>query len=276
MNKTICRQVQWVCCLNLLFLTVATAGLIQDDFSGASLNATVWGATNTSGAVLPSQAGGQLTTSVTTAGQNQRALIYSVATDFDFTAQPLTLSADIASLGGTGAQLFPVNRYMLIGSFGTNPEILNRYYPGSELRLGVWLSAGQTNGVNYLEVGTVRIGNITTTREIYSGSLSSMSLLLDGTNYSVLASGTDGFSVGSGSGFSGTLANVIASEYNGHFRFAMGSANSYQGSVTTGATAAWDSVSVVPEPGTLSLMLVAGGLVVGWQKRRKTGVRAGG
>ena len=263
------RNVQLGVCLNLGFLTLASATFIQEDFSGATLNSSIWGATNTSGAAAPSQAGGGLTTSVTTSGQNQRSLIYSVATDFDFTVQPLTLSANISSLGGVGALSQPVNRYLLIGSFGTNTETLSRYYPGSELRFGVWLSAGQTNGVNYLEVGTVRIGNITTTRQIYSGDLTAMSLTLNGTAYSVSASGTGGFSVGTGNSFNGTLANVIASEYDGDFRFAMGAANSYQGTVTTGASAVWDSVSVVPEPGTLALLAIgAGGLIASRRRLR--------
>ena len=269
MNAVFCRAVQLGVSLNLVFLTLASATLIQDDFSGASLNTGIWGATNTSGAAAPSQAGGGLTTSVTTGGQNQRALIYSVATDFDFTVQPITLSANISSLGGEGTLSQPVNRYLLIGSFGTSAENLNRYYPGTELRYGVWLSAGQTNGVNYLEVGTVRIGNVTTTRQIYSGELTSMSMTLNGTAYSVSAGGTGGFSVGSGSGFSGTLANVIASDYDGDFRFAMGAANSYQGAVTTGASAVWDSVSVVPEPGTLAMLVLgAGGLMASRRRLR--------
>lgn len=250
-------------CLNLGFLTGASATLIQDDFSGASLNTNVWGSAFTGGAAAPSQAGGELTTSVTTGGQNQRSLIYSQETDFNFSLQPITMSADIVALGGEGSATQPVNNYLLIGSFGTNTEVLSRYYPGSELRLGVWLSAGETNGVNYLEVGTVRIGSITTARYEYSGELTSMSMTLYGTSYSVTAEGINGFSVGSGNGFTGTLANVNSAEYNDQYRFAMGSANSYQGGVTTGASAIWDSVSVVPEPGTLALLLIGvGGLAV--------------
>ena len=269
MSAVFFRNVQLGVCLNLGFLTLASATFIQEDFSGASLNSSIWGSANTGGAAAPSQAGGGLTTSVTTSGQNQRSLIYSVATDFDFTVQPLTLSANISSLGGVGTLSQPVNRYLLIGSFGTNTETLSRYYPGSELRFGVWLSAGQTNGVNYLEVGTVRIGNVTTTRQIYSGDLTAMSLTLNGTAYSVSASGTGGFSVGTGNSFNGTLANVIASEYDGDFRFAMGAANSYQGTVTTGASAVWDSVSVVPEPGTLALLAIgAGGLMASRRRLR--------
>jgi len=261
MNKSIFRRVLWMCGLYLVSVTLAPASLIQDGFSGTSVNTNIWGTAFTGGASAPSQADGKLTTQVTTTSQNQRTLLHSLRTDLDFFAQPLTMSADIASLGGTGSELRPVNRYLLIGSFGTNTETLSQYYPGSELRFGVWLSAGQTNGVNYLEVGTVRIGNVTTTREVYTGTLSSMSIVLDGTSYSVSATGTDGFSVGIANSFSGTLANVIASEYNDHFRFAMGAANSHLGSVTAGASAEWDSVSVIPEPGTLGLTAMALGVL---------------
>ena len=249
MNSMLFKDMQRVCLLNLVFLSLASASLIKDDFEGASLDTNLWGYANTEGAVAPAKAGRGLATHVSTNDQNHRALIYSVKTDFDFTAKSLTLSARISALGGEGSVSQPVNRYLLIGSFGTQAEVLNRYYPGSELRYGVWLLAGQTNGVNYLEVGTVRLGNVTTTRAIYTGQLTSMSLTLYGTSYSVSARGTGGFSVGTGAGFSGTLANVYAAEYNGHFRFAMGAANSYQGAVTTGAAADWESVSVIPEPG---------------------------
>ena len=249
MNSLFIKDMQRVCLLNLVFLSLASASLIQDNFEGASLDTNLWGYANTGGALAPAMADGGLATQVSTNAQNQRSLIYSVKTDFDFTAKPITLSADISALGGEGAVSQPVNRYLLIGSFGTQTEVLNRYYPGSELRYGVWLSAGQTNGVNYLEVGTVRIGNVTTTRVTYAGQLTSMSLTLHGNSYSVSASGTGGFSVGTGTGFTGTLANVIASEYNAHFRFALGAANSYQGAVTTGASVEWESVSVNPEPG---------------------------
>ena len=75
--------------------------------------------------------------------------------------------------------------------------------------------------------------------------------------------------MGTGNSFNGTLANVIASEYDGDFRFAMGAANSYQGTVTTGASAVWDSVSVVPEPGTLALLAIgAGGLMASRRRLR--------
>ena len=274
MNAVFCRAVQLGVCLNLVFQTVVSATLIHDDFSGVTLDTNRWGSAFTGGAAAPSQAGGGLTTSVTTGGQNQRSLIYSVATDFDFTVQPLTLSANISSLGGAGTITNPVNRYFLIGSFGTNTETVSRYYPGSELRFGVWLSAGQTNGANYLEVGTVRIGTVTTTRQIYSGELTSMSMTLNGTAYSVSASGTGGFSVGTGNSFNGTLANVIASDYDGDFRFAMGAANSYQGAVATGASAVWDSVAVVPEPGTLVLLVIGAGGVIASRRRSRLSRRA--
>ena len=271
MKDMICRHIPWVCCLYLLSAPVVSGNLIQDDFSGVSINTGIWGVTNTvGGSLAPSQTVGKLTTMVTVTGQNQRALLYSVRTDLNFFAQPITLNANIATLGGTGSVMFPVNRYLLIGSFGTNTGFnMNQYYPGSELRFGAWLLAGQTNGVNYLEVGSVRIGNVTANRQIYTGVLTNMSLTLFKTSYSVTASGSDGFSVGSGNSFTGTLANVFSNEYNNSFRFAMGAANSFQGPVAAGASAQWDSIAVIPEPAFLSLALVLGGGLIYWRTIRR-------
>ena len=250
MNNLLRRLVQWLCCVYFVSITLASASQIQDDFGGVSLDQTLWGSANTGGASVPMQAVGELTTHVVTNSQNQRSLIYSVRTNLNFTIKPLTMSAKIARLGGEGSVTYPVNRYLLIGSFGKGTENLSRYYPGTELPLGVWLLAGQTNGVNYLEVGTVRLGNVTTTREIYTGVLTSMSLTLHGSLFTVNASGTGSFSVGVKNSFTGKLANLHAWEYHDHFRFAMGSANSYQGAVTEGASAGWDSVTVTPDPGS--------------------------
>ena len=275
MNDMIRRHVQWVSCLYLLTVPLVSANLIQDDFSGVSIDTGLWGATNTSGASVPAQVDGKLTTLVTVTGQNNRALLYSVRTDLNFFAQPITLSANIATLGGTGSVLYPVNRYLMIGSFGTNTEVVSRFYPGTELRFGAWLLAGETNGVNYLEVGTVRIGNVTAARQVYSGVLTNMSLVLNRTAYSVTASGSGGFSVGSGNSFTGTLANVFSNEFNSIFRFAMGAANSYQGAVTAGASAEWESISVIPEPAFLSLVLVLGGGMIVWRNKRKVRANTG-
>ncbi|HMP76083.1 MAG TPA: hypothetical protein PKE12_07300 [Kiritimatiellia bacterium] len=244
----ICRQVGWAGCLVFILAIHAFPCPTVDEFGGASIDTAIWGSANTGAASAPSQTGGKLITTVTGTGQNQRSLIYSLRTNLNFFARSLTLSADIAALGGTGSDIRPVNRYLLIGSFGTGAETFSRYYPGTELTYGVWLSAGQTNGVNYLEVGTVRIGNVTAIRQVYSGVLTNMSLLLDKTSFSVTASGTGGFSVGSGNSFTGTLANVVEADYAGRFRFAMGAANSYQGAVTAGASAEWNNVSIVPTP----------------------------
>jgi len=249
MKNMKCNHLNWIYCFFFASITLASASQIQDDFSGASLDSNLWGAAHTGGASAPYQVGGILTTTVGETGQNQRSLIYSVRTDLDFTAKPITLSANIAFLGGAGAETQPVNRYLLIGSFGEGSETMSRYYPGSELPYGVWLSAGQTNGVNYLEVGTVQIGKVSTTRTVYTGKLTSMSLTLNGVSYSVSASGTDEFSMGPGNSFTGMLENFHPWEYKNHFRFAMGAANSYQGAVTVGATAGWDSVAVTPGPG---------------------------
>ncbi|HMP76090.1 MAG TPA: hypothetical protein PKE12_07335 [Kiritimatiellia bacterium] len=244
MNAFFLRDLLRGGCLNLVFLTLTSASLIQDDFNGSMLDTNQWGTAYTGGAAAPVQTGGGLMVHVETNSQNQRALVFSTRTDLDFTARPITMAATISALGGAGAVQWPVNRYLLIGSFGTQPEIQSRYYPGSELPMGVWLAAGQTNGMNYLEVGTVRLGRVETTREIYQGVLTAMSLTLHGNTYSVSASGIDGFSVGADNRIVGVLANIHTEEYNGHFRFAMGAANSFQGAVSEGASVVWDSVTV--------------------------------
>ena len=248
MNDMIRRHVQWACCVGLWLTPMAFSCPTLDDFGGASVDTAVWGSANTGSANAPSQANGKLYTTVTGTGQNQRSVLYSLRTNLNFFTQAITLSADIAALGGTGSGTRPVNRYLMIGSFGAGAETFSRYYPGTELTYGVWLSAGQTNGVNYLEVGTVRIGTVTTIRQVYSGVLTNLSLVLNKTSFSVTASGSGGFSVGSGNSFTGMLANVSESDYAGRFRFAVGAANSYEGVVTAGASAEWNSVSVVPAP----------------------------
>ena len=247
MSAQISRVMQRVCFFNFVFLTLASASLIQDDFDGISLDTKIWGKANTGGAAAPMLVDGRLIAQVATNSQNQRSLIYSTRTDLDFTSKNLTLSVNLSSLGGKGGVEQPVNCFLLIVCPGTQPEVVSRYYPGSELPLGVWLSAGQTNGVNYLEVGTVRLGRVETVRKVYQGVLSSMSLTLLGESYSVSASGKDGFSVGENNRFSGTLPNIHAEEYRGPCRFAMGVANSYQGAVSEGASALWDSVVVTKE-----------------------------
>ena len=244
MSNRFSKLIQRVCSFNFVFLTLASASLIQDDFNGITLDTNIWGNAHTGGAVAPMLLDGRLTMQVQTNSQNQRSLIYSTRTDLDFTSKKLTLTANISSLGGKGSVEQPVNCFLLIGCPGTQPETLSRYYPGSELPLGAWLSAGQTNGVKYLEVGTVRLGRVETVRKVYEGVLSSMSLTLLGDSYSVSARGGEGFRVGENNQFSGTLANIHAAEYSGHCRFVMGVANSYQGAVAEGASAVWESVDV--------------------------------
>ncbi len=260
------------------FTLVSAQTWINDSFN-STLDAGVWVATS-AGSGSATVSGGNLNISGVTTSNSHRALLLSQATDFNFFDAPITMTTTFTSLGGEGSATIPVNRYMLIGSPGshaTPPFANSRYYVGTELNTGVWLSAGNLNGANYLEVGNVRAGNVTTFRRNYTGDLSSMSLSLNGLSFSVSATGTGGF-VLDGPAFSGTLDRITEAHFNSTvdsgasiFRFAIGASNG-AGTVTSGAAAQFDSVVVIPEPGTLALVGIAlAALVIGKRKQARRG-----
>ena len=232
---------------------------LVDNFNDGSIDAGIWGSANTGGANAPTESGGVLNTTVTSSSSNHRSLLYSLATDFDFYATPFTVQASISSLGGTGDADSPVDRYLLIGN--DNPETLSQYYPSTELNpAGVWVSIQNENGVNYVELGTVRVGVLTSDRRSFTGSLEDITLELDGQNYTVTGSGS-GFSMAGGNNFSGSHT-LVAGDFSSTYRFAIGAGNR-QSAVTSGSVGVWDSVVVssVPEPGTLSFFVIALGCV---------------
>ncbi len=237
---------------------------LLDDFNDGTIDSGLWGTANTGGASAPSESGGSLNTLTTSSGGFQRSLVYSLATNYNFFANPIEIDAAFTSLGGSGDADSPVDRYVLIGN--DDPETTSHYYPSSELNpAGIWASVQNENGTNYVEVGTVRIGSFSSDRRSFTGTLSDLSLELDGQNYTVTASGS-GFSMSGGNSFAGSHT-LVEADFDGNYRFAMGAANR-QSDVSSGSTAEWDSISVtvIPEPASLALFALAG-VAIFWFRR---------
>jgi len=257
MNTMTTRRLLMLCGLALATVPLVSAQTsINEDFSGSLDFTNDWGRLGSGGSPSPSTAGGVLTTTQSSTDSDNRSLIWTRASDYNFYTDPITMTAelsDLSGVGGTGT----VHRYLMISS--TDDD-----HTGYQLGdTGVWLSALNTGGQEYLEVGTRRDGTNVVDRQTYSGTLTSMSLTLDGGNYTVNTTGI----TGDGSSFSGTLDAALTESEFDQFQFNMGVAN--EGAVSTAPSAEWNSVTVIPEPGTLGLVAIAMGVLALSHRKRK-------
>lgn len=260
MNNMNARRLLMLCGLALATVPLVSAQTwINEDFSGSLDFTNDWGRLGSGGSPSPSTADGVLTTTQTSTASDNRSLIWTKASDYNFYTDPITMTAELSDLSGAG-DTGTVHRYLMISS---TDDTNNGYQSGDN---GVWLSALNTGGQEYLEVGTRRSGVNNVDRQTYSGTLTSMSLTLDGGNYTVNTTGI----TGDGSSFSGTLnglGSLVESDFDGDFQFNMGVAN--QEDVSTAPSAEWNSVTVIPEPGTLGLVAIAMGVLALSHRKRK-------
>lgn len=249
-----------------------SAQVLYDDFSGSSVNATIWrttlptgGNTYTGGSSL-TVSGGNLTASVgANTGTNHRAFLLSNASNFNFYLNPITIDIALGTLGGanTSASSF-ADHYVMISNLA-GPE---RGYVNPSSPVSVYASAATTNGTTQLQLGSIVDGNLRSANATYTGTLTNMSLTLNATGFSLTGTGTGGGLPATVSGLWSSLGGISSTNFAGTYYLSLGASN--RGTQTTGSSAQYSSINVIPEPSTYALLTIVGTVALIFMPRRRS------
>ena len=232
-------SVVWLASLN-----APAAQLLFDNFS--STNTSLWSSSTTGS--NPVITNGNLFVQANFLGSNQRALLASVATNFNFLATPMSITLDVTSVsGGNAGGTSFADRYVMISST-TGSE---RNYISGSSGPAVYASIARNGTTNLLQVGGIVGGNFNTRQAAYTGDVTQIVLTFNSVGYSITGSGTNGFSLSGGdiTALWGTSNNPTLTNWNG-FRLATGVSN--RGAQTETNSARYNQIEVNSLPYTIN------------------------
>lgn len=229
---------------------VSPSALISDGFNDGTIDSAKWDPHSSGGAVAPAESGGLLTTTISATGSDQRSLVYSDSTNFNFYSDPITINLSIVSKSGQGSAGTTVHRF---GMIYYDAGDVYRYVAGP-VDAGVYIAAVNHEGTEKVEFGRIKVGEGIgqAVQRTYSGTLTDLALTLDGQNYTVTASGSS-FSMSGGNTFTGTI-DLVESDFNNSFTFSVGV--SHRGSVTAAGSAEWNKASLTTPADSATLLSV--------------------
>ncbi len=264
-------------------LLAAPVTIWEDDFNASSFNPNLALYRNYTG-VNATQGGGTLVYTSTIPNNFAGVHLWTRtdengATDadgkgvYDFFHRPISVTLSGPTFSGPLTAGIGYNLFMLLGiPNGNDPANLTprTAFSGAFARLNY-----DAGGVWSITVGDRVIGGSAVTETLaLNGAPSDVRLTLNGTAWEVALSGTT-FSVGGAAVATGTLTQLTAAHLTGATAFSLGTiqtgdlaAGSVPYSISLSGLEILSPAVVVPEPGSVALVLGGMVLLAGWARRK--------